>query len=72
VSIYRFTVTIRVTIWFKMVSRVSRVSTVSSVGVRVSVRVMVRFSFSNRVGIGFPDVRCVAFYLGNPTSSHSQ
>ena len=32
-------------------------STVSSVGVRVSVRVMVRFSSSNRVRMGFPDVR---------------
>jgi len=47
VGFYRFTVTVRVT----------RASRVSRIGVRVwvSVSIRVSFSFSDRVGIRFPD-----------------
>jgi len=48
-SFYRRTVTVRV-------SRVSRVIWVSRVRVRASVRIVVRFSFSNSVGVGLLDV----------------
>ena len=40
--------------------------------VTVSVRIRVRFSFSDRVGTGFPDVEWVEFYVGNPTCRQSQ
>jgi len=39
--------------------------------VRSSVRIRVSFSFSDRVGIGFPDVEWVKFYVRNPTCRHS-
>jgi len=51
VSLYQFTVTVRV----------------CRVRVKVSVRIRSRFTFSGRVIIGFPKVQWVEFYVKNPT-----
>jgi len=59
-----FTCTIRV-------SKVSRLSKARVANLRLGLALGLGFSFSDRVGIGLPDMECVVLYIGFPTCSHS-